>query len=91
MSKLPVRLALLGWSLIILPAHADPTFPRAGSAKLAAYTVCRSLGIIDMGAAGSQSSADCVGIVKNKETVKTLDNLTIHCLEESRARSDGPA
>jgi hypothetical protein len=40
-------------------------------------------------AVGSQTSADCVGIVKNKEGVKTLDNLAIHCLEESRARADG--
>jgi hypothetical protein len=42
-----------------------------------------------MGTLGSQSSADSVGIVKNKEAAKTLDNLAIHCLEESRARADG--
>jgi hypothetical protein len=68
---------------------ADAPFPRTGSAKLSAYAACRSLGIIDMGAAGSQSSADCVGIVKNHEAAKTPDNLAIHCLEEMRARADG--
>jgi hypothetical protein len=81
--------AFLGLSLVSAPASADPPFPRAGSAKLAAYSVCRSLGSIDMGSVGSQSSADCVGIVKNNEAAKTLDNLAIHCLEESRARADG--
>jgi len=81
--------AFLGLSLISMPAAADSPFPRTGSAKLAAYTVCRSLGVIDMGTVGSQSAADCVGIVKNKEAAKTLDNLAIHCLEESRARADG--
>jgi hypothetical protein len=81
--------AFLGLSLISIPAAADSPFPRTGSAKFAAYTVCRSLGLIDMGTVGSQSSADCVGIVKSKEAAKTLDNLAIHCLEESRARADG--
>jgi hypothetical protein len=82
--------ALLAFSPISMPAAAaEPPFPRTGSAKLAAYTVCRSLGIIDMGTVGSQSSADCVGIVKSKEAAKTLDNHAIHCLEESRARADG--
>jgi hypothetical protein len=76
-------------SFISMAAAADAPFPRSGSAKLAAYAVCRSLAIIDMGKVGSQSSADCVGIVKNKEAAKTFDNLAIHCLEESRARADG--
>ena len=88
MRILSASIAFLGLSLTSLPAAADP-FPRSGSAKLAAYTVCRSLGIVDMGTVGSQSSADCVGIVKNKEAAKTLDNFAIHCLEESRARPDG--
>lgn len=81
--------AVLGLLLMSLPSQAAEPFARAGSAKVAAYTVCRSLGIIDMEKVGSQSSADCVGIVKNKESAKTFDNLAIHCLEESRARADG--
>jgi hypothetical protein len=89
MRVLSASVAFLGLSLISAPATADSPFPRIGSAKLAAYTVCRSLDIIDMGTVGSQSSADCVGIIKSKEAAKTLDNLAIHCLEESRARVDG--
>jgi hypothetical protein len=79
----------VGLLFVSMAAAADSPIPRTGSAKFAAYAVCRSLGIIDMGAVGSQSSADCVGIVKNKEAAKTPDNLAIHCLEESRARVDG--
>jgi hypothetical protein len=89
MRTLSAGAAFLGLSLIAMPAAADSPFPRAGSAKVAAYTVCRSLGIIDMGKVGSQSSADCLGVVKNKEASKTFDNFAIHCLEESRARADG--
>jgi hypothetical protein len=81
--------AIVSLLLISTGAIADAPFPRAGSAKLAAYMVCRSLGIIDMGTVGSQSSADCVGIVRSKDADKTLDNLSIHCLEESRARVSG--
>jgi hypothetical protein len=89
MSVQSASAAFLGLSLISMPAAADPQFPRTGLAKVAAYTVCRSLGVIDMGTVGSQSSADCVGIVRSKEAAKTFDNLAIHCLEESRARADG--
>ena len=85
-SALIAGLALSSYSH---PAAADAAFPSSGSAKLAAYSVCRSLGVIDMGPVGSQSSADCVGIVRSEEAGKTLDNLAIHCLEESRARADG--
>lgn len=88
-----MRIASAGAVILALSlassADAADSFPRSGSAKAAAYTMCRSLGSIDMGTIGSQSSADCVGIVKNKEAGKTLDNLAIHCLEESRARADG--
>ena len=74
---------------------ADP-LPKSGAAKLAAYTVCRSLAIVDMGPVGSQSSAECTGIVKTRDGSKLLDNLAIRCLEESKARADatgssGPA
>ena len=81
--------AVLGLLLMSLPSDANEPPLRKGSAKVAAYTVCRSLGIIDMEKVGSQSSADCVGIVKNKDADKTFDNLSIHCLEESKARVDG--
>ena len=68
---------------------AGAALPRTGSVKHAASTVCRSLGGVDLGEAGSNTSADCVGIVKNKDGAKLLDNLAIHCLEESVARKSG--
>ncbi len=71
------------------PASAADPFPQSGAAKLAAYTVCRSLAIVDMGPVGSQSSAECNGIVKTRDGSKLLDNLAIRCLEEARARADG--
>jgi hypothetical protein len=67
---------------------ADP-LPKSGAAKLAAYAVCHSLSIVDMGPVGSQSSAECLGIVKTRDGSKLLDNLAIRCLEESKARPDG--
>jgi len=67
---------------------ADP-LPKSGAAKLAAYTVCRSLAIVDMGPVGSQSSAECTGIVKTRDGSKLLDNLAIRCLEEAKARPEG--
>jgi hypothetical protein len=89
MKMLSAGAVAVSLSFMSMAAASDAPFPRTGSAKFAAYAVCRSLGIIDMGTVGSQSSADCVGIVKNKEAAKTPDNLAIHCLEESRARTDG--
>jgi len=71
------------------PACAAESFPKSGEAKLAAYAVCRSLAVVDMAAAGSQSSAECNGIVKTRDGSKLLDNLAIRCLEEARARPDG--
>ena len=71
------------------PAFAAEPFPKSGAVKLAAYTVCRSLAIVDMGAAGPQSSAECNGIVRTRDGSKLLDNLGIRCLEEARARPDG--
>ena len=71
------------------PALAADPLPKNGAAKLAAYTVCRSLAIVDMGPVGSQSSAECNGIVKTRDGSKLLDNLAIRCLEESRARPNG--
>jgi len=70
---------------------ADP-FPASGAAKLAAYSVCRAAVILDMGAAiGSNSSAECTGIVKTRDGSKLLDNLAIRCMEESKARPEGYA
>jgi hypothetical protein len=73
------------------PALAADPFPANGSAKLAAYAVCRSAVIVDMGAVGSNSSAECTGIVKTRDGSKLLDNLAIRCLEESKARHEGYA
>ena len=73
------------------PVLADEPFPKTGAAKLAAYSVCRSLAIIDMGPAGSNSSAECTGVVKTRDGSKLLDNLAIRCLEEAKARPEGYA
>ena len=73
------------------PALAAEPFPASGSAKLAAYAVCRSAVIVDMGPVGSNSSAECTGIVKTRDSSKLLDNLAIRCMEESKARPEGYA
>lgn len=84
------EMSLLAATLFIIsPAAASEPFPKTGQAKLAAYTVCKSLGIIDMGAVGSQSSADCSGIVKSVAGASPFDNLAIRCLEELMARVSG--
>ncbi|MGO9419585.1 hypothetical protein [Roseiarcus sp.] len=70
---------------------ADEPFPKTGAAKLAAYSVCRSLTIVDMGPVGSNSSAECTGIVKTRDGSKLLNNLAIRCLEEAKARPEGYA
>ncbi len=72
-------------------AFAAEPFPASGSAKLAAYAVCRSAVILDMGPVGSNSSAECTGIVKTRDGSKRLDNLAIRCMEESKARPGGYA
>jgi hypothetical protein len=71
------------------PASASEALPENGAAKLAAYEVCHPLAVVDMGTAGSQSSTECNGIVKNLDGRKVLDNLAILCLEESSARPEG--
>jgi hypothetical protein len=68
------------------PASAGEALPENGAAKLAAYQVCHPLAVVDMGAAGSESSTECNGIVKNLDSQKLPDNLAIRCLEESSAR-----
>jgi hypothetical protein len=77
-------LAQISWE-----ARATEPLAKTGSAKLVAYAICRSLALVDMGPLGSQSSADCVGIVTNKDSSTTLNNLAIRCLEETRTRADG--
>ena len=73
------------------PAFAADPFPVSGAAKLAAYSVCRSAVIVDMGPVGSNSSAECTGIVKTLDGSKILDNLAIRCIEEAKARREGYA
>jgi hypothetical protein len=68
---------------------AGAALPKTGTVKHAAYTVCKSLGGVDLGDVGSSTSADCTGVVKNRDGEKLLDNLAIHCLEESVARKEG--
>ena len=89
---------ILGAPLILValiachgPAFAADAWPKSGAAKLAAYAVCRSLAIVDMGPVGSNSSAECIGIVKTRDGSKLLDNLAIRCLEEAKARPQGYA
>jgi hypothetical protein len=86
-------LANLGGACALLalsqPAIAAEPMAKSGSAKLTAVVVCRSLGRVDMDAAGSQSSAECMGIVRSADGAKPLDNMGIRCLEEQRARADG--
>jgi hypothetical protein len=79
-------LALIG---LCAPALANETLPETGAAKLAAYQVCRPLAVVDMGSAGSESSTECNGIVKNLDSRKLPDNLAIHCLEEKSSRPQG--
>ena len=42
-----------------------------------------------MGPAGSESSTECNGIVKNQDAQKQPDNLAIRCLEATSARPEG--
>jgi hypothetical protein len=73
------------------PAFAAEPFPASGAAKLAAYSVCRSAVIVDMGPVGSNSSAECIGIVKTRDGSKLMDNLAIRCEEDAKARPEGYA
>jgi hypothetical protein len=71
------------------PASASEALPENGAAKLAAYQVCHPLAVVDMGPAGSESSTECNGIVKNLGGQKQPDNLAIRCLEDESARPEG--
>jgi hypothetical protein len=76
-------IALIG---LCAPASASEALPENGAAKLAAYQVCHTLAVVDMGPAGSESSTECNGIVKTLESQKMPDNLAIHCLEDTSTR-----
>lgn len=84
-------LLFVGAVAVAAQALAAEPMPQTGAAKLAAYAVCRSAVIVDMGPVGSNSSAECTGIVKTRDGSKLLDNLAIRCLEESKARPSGYA
>jgi hypothetical protein len=71
------------------PASASDALPENGAAKLAAYQVCHPLAVVDMGPAGSESSTECNGIVRNLGSQKQPDNLAIRCLEHASSRPDG--
>jgi hypothetical protein len=83
--------AFVIFTAVAAPALAADPLPKSGEAKLAAYTVCRSAAIVDMGPVGSNSSAECIGIVKTRDGSKLLDNLAMRCLEEAKARPEGYA
>ena len=70
------------------PACAADRLPESGSAKLAAYQVCKPLAVLDMGAAGTESATECHGVLRNLDAQKAPDNLAIHCLETTSARTD---
>jgi hypothetical protein len=86
-----LRVGIAAFAASLSPALADEPFPKTGAAQLAAYAVCRSAAIVDMGPVGSNSSAECTGVVKTRDGAKPLDNLAIRCLEEAKARPEGYA
>ena len=79
-------IALIG---LCAPAFASEALPENGAAKFAAYQVCHPLAVVDMGRAGSASSTECNGIVKNLDSQKLPDNLGIRCLEDTSTRPEG--
>ena len=83
---------LLGLAAALVPTFvfaATAPAPQAGAVKHAAYVVCRAGPGVDLGEVGSNASADCTGIVRTRDGAKPLDNLSLHCLEESDARKAG--
>jgi hypothetical protein len=68
-----------------IPAAGAP-LPQTGSTSFAGYFACRQLDAIDMGEAGSQSVAECLGITKNNSDPKLFDNMSVRCLEDGEAR-----
>jgi len=82
-----IRLAVLA-ALLATPALAAPAL-QSGVVKHAAYTVCRAGPAVDLGEVGSDTSADCTGVVRTRDGSAALDNLALHCLELSDARKAG--
>ena len=77
-------------ALAAAPAFAAPApAPQSGVVKHAAYTVCRAGPGVDLGEVGSNTSADCTGVVRTRDGAAALDNLSLHCLEEADARKSG--
>lgn len=85
LSLVCLAFAASGW---FATAAAVEAAPGSGAAKLAAYQICRPLAVVDMGPAGSQSATECNGIVRNLDSQKSPDNLSIRCLEDTSARPD---
>ena len=83
------RLAILFAAALAAAAARADALPKTGAVKHAAYTVCRQAVAVDLGEVGSDSAADCTGIVKTTDGSKPLDNLSLRCLEASVARKAG--
>lgn len=85
-----MKLVILGLAALASAGSAAAApLPKTGSVKHNAYVVCRAAAAVDLGAVGSDSAADCTGIVRTPDRTQPLDNLAIHCLEESNARKAG--
>jgi hypothetical protein len=85
-----MKLAIVALAVLASAASAAAApLPKTGSVKHAAYVVCRAAAAVDLGALGSDTSADCRGIVRTPDRAQPLDNLALQCLEESTARKAG--
>lgn len=80
---------MIRWLTLALLAATPATALTSGVVKHSAYTICRAGLGIDLGEVGSNTTADCTGIVRTRDGAKALDNLSLHCLEESDARKSG--
>ena len=85
MMRLAASLAAV---LLVTAARAEDA-PKSGAAHHLAYAVCRSVAAVDLGDVGSDTAADCTGIVKSADGKAPFDNLALHCLEGSVARKAG--
>jgi hypothetical protein len=84
-----MRIMLTLAALALATAARAEGLPKAGLVHHAAYTICRQTSAIDLGEVGSDSAADCSGIVKATDGAKPFDNLSVRCLEGSVARKAG--
>ena len=85
---MPRLLLALAALVAVGAAHAE-TLPKSGAIKHAAYTVCRQSVAVDLGEVGSDTAAECTGIVRTTDGAKLFDNLALRCLEGSTARKSG--